>query len=488
VCFIFIIVNNKQKNNNHKMNAFAKSMDNYFVPTKSTYKINTIEHQKRGGGEDSSPTQWILYTIVFAMIDMAISNIVANAFFTSFESTPGKDIGTHKAESIGAGFSLFFSALEIICVLLLFNTLIRTAFSFKTLFTFTEKISGYAITYGPMFLILSWMVALNLMTNLVLLSTNLNVAAASILNFFRIFFLVVVIMQYRNVNHHVWIYLLAFLGLEVLIGVIAILAKGTLLKAFMVFVICMAGLLVVMYFKIPLTTNSDGGDDEPTHSVGTVLKGLQHIGSQDNKDAYFSNSTYKTTLKKLINENNTGEQNLTRMKNNLVKIKGFKTNPAGAAESIKKFEIVDAFVAAANKAEPRYTPNLDKLIDMENHAVVGDIEKRVAAYAVVDKFVAAAKQNGSDKTPRFKANLQTLQDLENNTESPDDYKEELVKKVAEFAEDETHIKSISSNNLKTFHNMNTGAQKQIIDNLKRQAAQKKTEQEMALLNAHPASS
>jgi hypothetical protein len=450
------------------MNAFAKSMDNYFVPTKSTYKINTIEHQKRGGGEDISPTRWILYTIVFAMIDMAISNIVANAFFTSFESTPGKDIGTHKAESIGAGFSLFFSALEIICVLLLFNTLIRTEFNFKTLFKFTEKTLSPAITYGPMFLILSWMVALNLMTNLVLLSTNLNVAAASILNFFRIFFLVVVIMQYRNVDHHVWIYLLAFLGLEVLIGVIAILAKGTLLKAFMVFVICMAGLLVVIYFKIPLTTNSDGGDDEPTHSVGTVLKGLQHIGSQENKDAYFSNSTYKTTLKKLINENNTGEQNLTRMKNNLKTIKQKDTNLTEAAKLIEKFKIVDQFVAAANKAEPRYTQNLDKLMDMENHAVVGDIEKRVAAYAVVDAFVAAANK----AEPRYTPNLNKLMAME-NTDGVD--VEKLETKVAEFAETDEHIKTIPSDHVDIFNKMELAHQDEYLS-----AHSKSTERAKAL--------
>ena len=114
---------------------------------------------------------------------------------------------------------------------------------------------------------------------------------------------------------------------------------------------------------------------------------------------------------------------------------------------------------------------------------------------MVDKFVAAAKVADSnyETDERFGKNLETLRGMENQT--PDDAakdKEQLVEKVAEFAEDETHIKNLSQDlsqeDLQIFHNMNTGNQKKIIDKFKSQAEQEKTEQERKLLEAHLESS
>ena len=171
------------------MDAFAKSMDKYFIPVKLGSDSIT---RKKGGADtegEGSPETFLYYIFIFllfAIVDIGISNIVSNAFMKSTSAIKAsRGTATHTAEKNGGICSFVFgSAAEIALIILMFYVAVKG--------TAKPKYCMWNPTYHkylPLFIFCSWILALNLMTNIVLVSQTLNVMAAGILNFFRLAFI-----------------------------------------------------------------------------------------------------------------------------------------------------------------------------------------------------------------------------------------------------------------------------------------------------------
>ena len=185
------------------MDAFAKSMDKYFIPV----KLGSDSIRSKKGGTDTlmqettNVNEVIIFLTVFlilALIDIGITNVVSNAFIAKSDKEHTA-IATRGIENHGAKGAFAFSALEIICLVFIFFMYFIDIKNFpilnwKTDFSGGNPVAASLIT--TIFVLCSWILALNLMTNIILLAQvennkdNLNVNAAGILNFFRYMFLI----------------------------------------------------------------------------------------------------------------------------------------------------------------------------------------------------------------------------------------------------------------------------------------------------------
>ena len=98
------------------MDAFAKSMDKYFIPV----KLGSDSIKRKKGGADTlmqdtpdadDVIQLFTTFLILSLIDVGITNVVSNAFIAKSDTDPHTGIATRGAENHGAIASFCFSAL-----------------------------------------------------------------------------------------------------------------------------------------------------------------------------------------------------------------------------------------------------------------------------------------------------------------------------------------------------------------------------------------
>ena len=148
------------------MDAFAKSMDNYFIPTKKSHN----EHLHKKGGNSITPANMIIGCYCVILADTAFSNLGTSGFHNK----------NHTFASNMGVWCYILNAIEIIFLI----------GAFIMLFEFSRfGLSGFKIKIQPtdpknrmlsIFVLLSWVVAINLLINTTMYYYKYNIPDSAI--------------------------------------------------------------------------------------------------------------------------------------------------------------------------------------------------------------------------------------------------------------------------------------------------------------------